>query len=195
MDVEPKADFELDGHRKPEITSKIMVGADKAATEPTAGESIAAIMSVYEKAGAVSADIHSDCESVDEASDEMAVELDTVSNQKQDNNDNVMMDRMMKILDKLPDCSLEKFWAELYTDYTKDRDEAVQVSDITGKEEPSPDPGAEDTSDLTGHQDAYSLERASRPHLSRPHDSSEQQNNNVLDFISFICYNAITAHN
>ena len=28
-DVEPKADFELNGHRKPEITSKIMGGATK----------------------------------------------------------------------------------------------------------------------------------------------------------------------
>ena len=102
-----------------------MVGADKAATEPTAGESIAAIMSVYEKAGAVSADTNTDCESVDVASDEMALKLDTVSNQKQDNDDNDMMDRMMRILDELPDCSLEEFWAELYTDYTKDSEEAV----------------------------------------------------------------------
>ena len=65
VDVELKADYELDGHRKPEITSKIMVEADKAATEPTAGESIADIMSVYEKAGAVSAEINTDCERVD----------------------------------------------------------------------------------------------------------------------------------
>ena len=54
----------------------------------------------------------------------------------------------------------------------------MKVSDISGKEEPPPDPGAEDTSDLIGHQDANYLERTLRPHLSRPPDSPEQQNNN-----------------
>ena len=91
-----------------------------------------------------------------------------------------MMDRMMKILDELPDCSLEEFWDKLYADYNEDSvsDEAVQLSDIKRKEAPPLDAYGEDTSDLIGHQDANYLERALRPHLKRPPVSLEQQKNN-----------------